>query len=221
MELIIGNKNWSTWSMRPWLVLKRAGVDFTETLIRLNEPDTPARLAAVSPSQLVPVLKDGHLALWDSLAISEYAAERFPQAALWPADPAARALARCATAEMHSGFRSLRGELPMDLARREHRTLTPLTQEEVRRVVRLWGELRRRFGGDGPFLAGPWSIADAFFTPVATRFRSYGVLLTDYGDDGTAGAYAETLLLQPEFLEWEKGALAEVEQGVSGPAVPT
>ena len=119
---------------------------------------------------------------------------------------------------MHAGFRSLRGELPMDLARREHRSLTPLTQDEVRRIVRLWGDLRRRFN-DGPFLVGGWSIADAFFTPVATRFRTYGVLLSDHGDDGTAGEYAEALLNQAEFLEWERGALEDVAQGRTPGAV--
>jgi glutathione S-transferase len=214
MDLIIGNKNWSTWSMRAWLTLKRSGADFGEHTIGLNRPETPAALAEVSPSGMVPVLKDGELTLWDSLAICEYLADRFPDARLWPADLARRALARSAAAEMHGGFRSLRGELPMDLARREHRSLTPLTQEEVRRVVRLWCGLRRRFH-DGPFLVGAWSIADAFFTPVATRFRSYGVMLSDHGDDGAAGEYAEALLEQPDYLEWERGALEEVQQGRS------
>ena len=210
MELVIGDKNWSSWSMRPWLTLKRAGAEFTETLVRLNQPDTPANLALATPSGLVPALKDGELTLWDSLAICEYAAERFPQARLWPEDPAKRALARAAAAEMHAGFRSLRGECPMDLAKREHRTLTPITQTDVRRVARLWGELRRRFRDDGPFLVGEWSIADAFFTPVATRFRTYGILLSDHGDDGTGGEYAEVLLQQPEFIEWERAALEDV-----------
>jgi glutathione S-transferase len=220
MELIIGNKNWSSWSMRPWLVLQRAGGQFEERLVRLNRTDTPGALAEGSPSGMVPVLKDGELTIWDSLAICEYLAERFPDARLWPADPARRALARAAAAEMHAGFRSLRGELPMDLGKREHRTLTPITQDDVRRVVRLWNSLLRRYG-DGGFLVGEWSIADAFFTPVATRFRSYGVMLTDFGDDGTAGAYAERLLEQPDFRAWEQAALAEVEQGLSGEIVPT
>ena len=220
MELVIGDKNWSSWSMRPWLALKRAGAEFTETVVRLNQPDSPANLAIASPSSLVPVLKDGDLTVWDSLAIAEYAAERFPQARLWPEDTVRRALARCAAAEMHAGFRSLRGECPMDLAKREHRTLTPITQTDVKRVVRLWGDLRRRFAGDGPFLVGDWSIADAFFTPVATRFRTYGILLSDYGDAGAAGEYAELLLEQPEFLEWERAALEDVGQGASAGVYP-
>ena len=220
MELVIGDKNWSSWSMRPWLVLKRAGAEFTETVVRLNRPETPGALAAASPSGLVPVLKDAGLDIWDSLAISEYAAERFPDAPLWPADAERRALARSAACEMHSGFRSLRGELPMDLSVREHRTLTPITQADIRRVVQLWVKLKRRFP-EGPFLVGDWSIADAFFTPVATRFRSYGVLVSDFGDDGSAGAYAETLLQQPEFLEWERGALEDVAQGAGSASLLT
>src|SRR5690606_8128764 len=135
----------------------------------------------------------------------EYLAERFPQAALWPTDPAMRALARAAAAEMHAGFTSLRGECPMDLAAAPHAAeLSEATQKDIRRIVRLWNELLARSGG--PFLAGGWSIADAFYTPVATRFRTYGVRLTDYGDAGPAGAYCERLLETPEFLAWEAEA---------------
>lgn len=208
MELLIGDKVWSSWSMRPWLVLRHAGAPFTETLVALRTPQTDAQIrAAGSPSGLVPVLKDGDLAVWDSLAICEYAAERFPQAGLWPSDLAARALGRSACAEMHAGFHSMRGELSMDLTRRETATLVPATEDDVRRVVALWTNLLARFGG--PFLLGAeWTIADAFFTPVATRLRSYGVRPSDYGDTGPAGAYAERLLEQPEYLEWERDALA-------------
>ncbi len=211
MELLIGDKVWSSWSMRPWLALERAGAPFEETLVPLRTADTDARIrAAGSPSGLVPVLKDGGLTIWDSLAICEYVAEKFPEAGLWPQDPAARALGRCAAAEMHAGFHSLRGELSMDLAKREKATIVPATEDDVRRVVALWNSLLTRFGG--PFLTGPtWTIADAFFTPVATRLRSYGVLPSDYGDAGAAGAYAERLLEQPEFLKWERGALIEAE----------
>ncbi len=208
MELLIGDKVWSSWSMRPWLALRRAGAPFTETLISLRTPSTDAHIrAAGSPSGLVPVLKDGDLVIWDSLAICEYAAERFEAAKLWPRDYTARAVGRSACAEMHAGFHSMRGELSMDLAKREKATLVPATEEDVRRVVSLWNSLLSRFGG--PFLLGPdWSIADAFFTPVATRLRSYGVHPSDYGDTGAAGAYSERLLEQPEFLQWEREALA-------------
>ncbi|MBV8684359.1 MAG: glutathione S-transferase family protein [Caulobacteraceae bacterium] len=208
MELLIGDKVWSSWSMRPWLALRHAGAQFTETLIPLRMADTDARIrAAGSPSGLVPALKDGDLVIYDSLAICEYAAEAFPEARLWPQDRAARALGRCACAEMHGGFHSMRGELSMDLAKRESASLAPATEADVRRMVALWNSLLARFGG--PFLLGPdWSNADAFFTPVATRLRTYGVRPSDYGDTGPAGVYAERLLEQPEYLAWERDALA-------------
>ena len=209
MEILIGDKVWSSWSMRPWLALKRTGAPFTETLVHLHALTTHGdALAAGSPSGLVPVLKDGEAVVWDSLAICEYLAEKFPAARLWPADPLARAMGRSAAAEMHSGFHSLRGECSMDLSLRETMAIAEATANDVRRVVALWSGLLSRFGG--PFLVGEWSIADAFFTPVATRLRSYGLRPSDYGDVGPAGAYAERLLETPEFLEWEKAALADV-----------
>jgi len=212
MELIIGDKVWSTWSMRPWLVLKRAGADFTETLIRLREESDPsthdAIVAAGSPAGLVPVLKDGALTVWDSLAICEYLAEAFPDAGLWPADPAARALGRAAAAEMHSGFGALRREHAMDLSLTTAAVVSEDVAKDVRRIVALWNELLTRFGG--PFLLGPgFSIADAFFTPVATRFRTYSIDLAAHGDPGPAAAYAARLLQTPEFLQWEREALAD------------
>jgi glutathione S-transferase len=212
MEILIGDKVWSSWSMRPWLALKRTGAPFTETGIRLHALIThDEAVAAGSPSGLVPALKDGETTVWDSLAICEYLAEKYPQAKLWPADPTARATGRSASAEMHSGFHSLRGECPMDLSLRQTMAIAEATANDVRRVVALWSALLSRFGG--PFLTGEWSIADAFFTPVATRFRSYGLRLSDYGDLGAAGAYAERLLETAEYLEWEKAALADVHQG--------
>jgi glutathione S-transferase len=209
MELVIGNKNTSSWSMRPWLVLRRAGVAFDEIPIAMRREDTAAAIAVHSPSGKVPVLKDDGLTIWDTLAICEYLNDKFPKAQLWPKDASARALARSACAEMHSGFASLRGECPMDLATRKSVELSELTHADIRRIVALWGELRARFAHDGPYLVGEWSIADAFFTPVATRFETYGVILSEYGDRGAAGAYAATLLAEPAYLEWRKGALAE------------
>ncbi|MDP1737706.1 MAG: glutathione S-transferase family protein [Caulobacter sp.] len=203
MELVIGTKTWSTWSLRPWLALKRTGAPFAETLVQLREIETStAEILKHSPSGLVPVLKDGDLTIWDSLAICEYLAERFPGAKLWPADPADRALARAAAAEMHSGFGALRGECPMDLKLKTKADLSEATRANVRRLVELWSGLLARSGG--PFLLGGWSIADAFFTPVATRFRSYGI---ETGD-AAADAYVARLLATPEFLEWERDALA-------------
>lgn len=207
MELVIGTRNWSTWSLRPWLVIRRTGAPFTETLVQLREVETSTtEILRHSPSGLVPVLKDGDLVVWDSLAICEYLAERFPAARLWPADRADRALARAATAEMHSGFQSLRGECPMDLTLVTKADLSEATQANVRRLVQLWSGLLARSGG--PFLFGDWTIADAFFTPVATRFRGYGVKPSDHGDTGAAGQYVERLLENPDFLAWEKAALA-------------
>lgn len=205
MELVIGTKKWSTWSLRPWLVLKRLGVPFKEIEIELRRGDaTEADIAKHSPSKLAPALKDGDLVVWDSLAICEYLAEKFPEAKLWPTDPELRALARSAAAEMHSGFSSLRGECPMDLGLIKKADLSEATQKDVRKITERWNQLLKRSGG--PFLLGEWSIADAFYTPVATRFRTYGVHLSDYGDTGAAGAYCERLLETPEFLAWEAAA---------------
>jgi glutathione S-transferase len=208
MKLLVGDKRWSTWSMRPWLVLKRAGIAFEEVAITLRqgEETTAAIAAAGSPSGQIPVLIDGGLTVHDSLAICEYLAERFPAAKLWPDDTAARALARAASAEMHAGFMPVRRDLSMDVGQRHEVEITEETAAAIRRIVALWRGMIGRFGG--PFLAGGWSIADAFFTPVATRFVTYGIDLTAYGDDGTAGAYRDLLLAQPEYLVWERDALA-------------
>jgi len=211
VELIIGSKRWSSWSMRPWLVLKHANVGFDERLIPLRRHDTTPAVAALSPSGLIPALKDGDLLIWDSLAICEYLAEKLPQANLWPKDPAARALARSAASEMHSGFASLRGECPMELVDEPHDAqLSEATHDNIRRIVKLCADLLGRpERAGGPFLLGEWSIADAFYTPVATRFVSYGVKLSDFGDRGEVGAYMEALLETPAYLAWLEGAKAE------------
>jgi glutathione S-transferase len=204
MEIVVGTKAWSTWSMRPWLVLKRTGVVFKETLVQLRQENglSEATILAHSPSGLVPALKDGDVAICDSLAICEYLAERFPDMSLWPKDTWTRAYARSAAAEMHSGFASLRGECPMDLAAwPKARTLSEATHKDIRRIVKLWTTMLTKFGG--PYLAGEdWGIVDAFFTPVATRFRTYGVKLSDFGDRGPAARYAERLMERPEFKAW-------------------
>ena len=202
MELVIGTKRWSTWSMRPWLALKRIGADFDETLVPLREVElSTAEIRRHSPSGLVPVLKDGDLVIGDSLAICEYLAEQFPEAGLWPSDSGDRALARAAASEMHSGFGALRRACPMDIGAR----LTVEPDEDVirdiRRIVDLWTGLLARSGG--PFLLGRWSIADAFFTPVATRFETYGLDLERFGDTGGAATdYWLGLLRTPEYLAW-------------------
>lgn len=209
MQLIIGTKRWSTWSLRPWMALRKTGADFTELEIELRRGEaTTADILPHSPSGKVPALKVGELVIWDSLAICEYLAETFPQAQLWPADPVARAQARAAAAEMHSGFASLRGEFPMALDASPH-THAPseATQTDLRRLSALFNEMLRRHGG--PFLAGTWSIADAFYTPVATRLRTYGLRLSDYGDAGAAGEYVSRLLNDADFQAWETQAKAD------------
>ncbi len=203
MELVIGTKRWSTWSMRPWLVLKATGAPFVETLIQLREAEaSTAAIRQHSPSGLVPALKDAGVVIVDSLAICEYLAERFP--GLWPADPIDRALARAAASEMHSGFGALRREHPMDLGVRIEKAMTAEVEKDVRRIVDLWLGLLDRSGG--PFLFGEWCIADAFFTPVATRFETYGLDLKICGDDGRAQAYSDALLQTPTYLAWLAGA---------------
>ena len=209
MQMVIGTRSWSSWSLRPWLVARRAGAPLQDILVPLRTPETSAKLQAYSPGGQCPVLIDGDVTVWDSLAICEYLAERFAHAGLWPEDMTARALGRSACAQMHSGFQSLRGECSMDLDRPvEALELTEATQGDVRRIVALWLELLNRFGG--PFLLGrTWTIADAFYTPVASRLRTYAVDLALYGDaDGACAAYAARLLQQPEYLEWERLALA-------------
>jgi glutathione S-transferase len=205
MELIVGTRAWSSWSLRPWLVLKRLGVPFKETLISLRQADaTKAAIAPHSPSGWIPALKDGDLTVWDSLAICEYLAERFPEAALWPKDAAARAIGRSAVAEMHSGFRGVRSELSMTLGETlPTPDLSEDARSDVRRIVALWRDLLARFGG--PWLLGSgWTIADAYYAPVATRFRTFGLDLSDFGDDGTAQAWIDRVLAEPDFLLWER-----------------
>ncbi|MEI6440587.1 MAG: glutathione S-transferase family protein [Alphaproteobacteria bacterium] len=208
MELVIGTHAWSTWSLRPWLVLKRTGADFTETLIQLRQEDNMTRAAILphSPSGLVPVLKTEGLQIVDSLAICEFLNDRFPEARLWPQDLALRALGRSAAAEMHSGFGALRSECPMDLrAAPFAKDISEACQDNVARIVQIWRSLLAETGG--PYLLGDWSIADAFFTPVATRFRTYQIDLNKAGDvDGQAASYAGRLLEIPEFRAWESAA---------------
>jgi glutathione S-transferase len=211
VELIIGSKRWSSWSLRPWLAIKHANIGFDERLIPLRQHGTSPAVAAVSPSGMIPVLKDGDLTICDSLAICEYLAERLPEAMLWPQDIQARARARAAAAEMHSGFASLRGECPMDLVEPPREAeLSEATHDNIRRIVKLCAEHLNRPGrAGGPFLFGAWSIADAFYTPVATRFVTYGVRLSDFGDRGEVGAYMEALLQTPAYKAWHEAAQAE------------
>ncbi len=201
--LFIGNKNYSSWSLRPWLVLRQGGIPFREELVSLqDDPGKAARLGKL-PAGRVPVLADGEVMVWDSLAISEYLAERHP--GLWPADPVARAWARCISAEMHSGFQALRQEMSMDVrARRPQRRRSEAVLRDVARVERIWSDTRSRFGARGDLLFGTFTIADAFYAPVAFRFRTYGVR-----PSGVAGEYLAALLSLPGMQEWETGGATD------------
>lgn len=205
MKLVIGNKNYSSWSLRPWLLLRQAGIAFEEIPVRLGTPGFAAQIAQYSPAGKVPTLVDDDITVWDSLSISEYLAERFPEQALWPADPAARALARSVCAEMHSGFPNVRNLLPMNVT-----AVLPgcgwnvAVQREVERIAAIWTDLRTRFGAEGPFLFGHFTVADAFYAPVVSRFATYGIHLPDL-----AKQYADFILALPAMQEWIAAAREE------------
>ncbi len=201
--LHVGNKNYSSWSLRPWLVLREAGIPFREELVSLRPDAGKAARLARFPNRRVPCLEDDGVLVWDSLAIAEYLAERHP--GLWPTDPVARAWARSICAEMHSGFGALREGMSMDVrARRPERRRSPAILADIARVEEIWRETRRRFGVPGPLLFGGFTIADAFYAPVAFRFRTYGVEPV-----AEAGAYLAALLALPGMKAWEQAALGD------------
>jgi glutathione S-transferase len=203
--LVIGNKNYSSWSLRPWLAMKQAGIDFEEVRIPLYGEGSKQRILAVSPSGKVPVLIDGGLTVWDSLAICEYLAET--HSALWPQDAAARAVARSASAEMHSGFPDLRTHMSMNV-RKDYagKGMRAGVAEDIARIFAIWEDCRRRFGAGGAFLFGRFSIADAMYAPVATRFATYGV-----ASPAALKPYLDAVLALPAMQEWIAGARAETE----------
>jgi glutathione S-transferase len=204
-SLIIGNRNYSSWSLRGWLAASHSGIAFETELVRLSEPGSRTALLESSPAGRVPVLRHGERVIWDSLAIIEYLAELCPDAGLWPADPDARAMARSITAEMHAGFGALRANMPMNLRKSlPGKGRGPGVAEDIARITAIWRDARSRFGPDGPFLFGRYSAADAMYTPVASRFRTYGVEL-----DPTCQAYADAALSWPAFLAWQAAALQE------------
>ena len=206
LTLVIGNKNYSSWSMRPWLALKACDVPFEEVLIPLyTGPADKARILAFSPAGKVPILIDGDVTVWDSLAIIEYLAERFPAAMLWPPDPARRAHARAICAEMHSGFQALRSECGMNLHRPVGaKPLSDAARADIARIVQIWTDCRSRHGADGAFLFGAFGAADAMYAPVVQRFHSYAI------DAGRIAAdYIEAMREQPYVAEWTRDGLAE------------
>jgi glutathione S-transferase len=212
--LVIGDKNLSSWSLRPWILMRHAGVPFREKVLLFETPGWRDAIVALSPSARVPVLHDGDLRVWDSLAIAEHVAELHHEKELWPRDRSVRAVARAVSAEMHSGFAAIRRELSMDVtARGVRRTLSREAEDDVRRVTAIFAEQRARHAADGPFLFGRFSIADAMFAPIMFRFRTYDLAPTD----AAVRAYYETMLALPAMKEWERAAEAEVRANASAP----
>lgn len=205
LRLIIANKTYSSWSLRPWLLLRHFGIPFEEVRLALDTDEFRQRIGALSPSGRVPVLHDGRLVVWDSLAIVEYVNECYLHGRGWPSDPATRARARSVVAEMHSGFSALRAELPMNLKRSPAPVATsPAAAADIARVQALWSAALAHSAG--PFLFGDFGIADAFYAPVATRFRSYAVPLS-----ADCAAYCDALYALPAMQQWCAEAAREVE----------
>lgn len=207
MKLIIGNKNYSSWSMRPWVVMTAFGIPFEEVCIPLDQPDTSMRIAEYSLAGRVPVLVAGHTTIWDSLAICEYLAECFPEKGLWPHDPEARAIARSICAEMHAGFTGLRSAMWMNIrASFPGKGRTPAAQADIGRVTEIWENCLTRAGQHG-FLFGDFSIADAYYAPVVMRFRTYGVWLPPM-----LQAYVNRVIAYPAVAQWMREAVAEQDR---------
>lgn len=205
LRLIIGNKNYSSWSLRPWIALKAAGIAFEETVISLEARDFKAQITALSGAGKVPVLLDGDVRVWESLAILEYLAEKFPNAGLWPAQDRARAHARAVAAEMHAGFLPLRRHLPMNVRRPvKPRPLDEGAKADVARIETIWAECRAQFGAGGPFLYGRFSAADAMYAPVVWRFHTYAVEVS-----AATRAYMDAVLALPASRDWYEAARRE------------
>jgi glutathione S-transferase len=207
MQLVIGNKNYSSWSMRPWVLLREAGIAFEEVQLKFDDTGRAKGVERYSPAGKVPVLILDGESVWDSLAICESVAERYPEKQLWPADARARGVARSICAEMHSGFQALRGAMPMNIrSRHPGKGLTPESQRDIERVVQIWTSSRERYGAGEALLFGRFSIADAFYAPVVTRFQTYAVPLP-----AAARAYCDAVLALRGVREWMDGARRESE----------
>ena len=205
LKIVIGNKNYSSWSMRAWVALKQTGAPFEEVLVPLDTPQTAEGIAKHSAAGKVPVLIDAGVTVWDSLAICEYLAEKFPEAKLWPEEREKRAVARSVCAEMHSGFQALRNDCPMKIkARLPVGTMRPELAADVQRVSNLFAGTRKQYGSGGPYLFGAFSNADAFFAPVAARVKTYALPL-----EPAAQEYVDALWAAPAVKAWVDGALAE------------
>jgi len=205
LTLVIGNKNYSSWSFRPWIAMKVAGIAFDEVVISLNAEDFKPRVSKISGTGKVPVLADGDVHVWESLAILEYLAEKFPAAKLWPSDPAARAHARSISSEMHAGFLPLRRACPMNQWRPvQPRELNADAIANVRRIDAMWTDCRTRFGKGGPFLFGGFGAADAMYAPVVARFHTYDVAVGE-----AARSYMKAVMALPAWADWTAAALKE------------
>jgi glutathione S-transferase len=205
LKLILGNKNYSSWSLRPWIAMRHAGLTFEEEVIPLYEPGSAEKMSKYSPTGKLPVLIDDDMVIWESLAILDHLAEKFPKAQLWPADPKARAHARAISAEMHAGFVPLRKHCPMNMRRvRKKRELTTEVAHDVRRIEQIWTECRGRFGQGGPFLFGGFGAADAMYAPVVSRLFSYGI-----GVGAAAEEYMTAVMALPAFKEWRDTGVSE------------
>jgi glutathione S-transferase len=205
LRLLIGNKNYSSWSLRPWIAMKVAGIPFEEQVISLDAADFKERVHKISAAGKVPALADGETQVWESLAILEYLAEKFPQARLWPAEAGARAHARATAAEMHSGFTPLRRHFPMNVRRPvRRREPTAEAADNINRIDAMWTDCRRRFGQGGPFLFGAFGAADAMYAPVVSRFHTYAVDVSP-----AARAYMEAVMSLPAWADWCAAARAE------------
>ena len=220
LKLIIGNKNYSSWSLRPWLAMKVANIPFEEEVVSLDAPDFKTRVGAFSGSGKVPVLADADTRVWESLAILEYLAEKFPTAKLWPEAQPARAHARAIAAEMHAGFVPLRRHLPMNMRRPVvRRELGGEVQANLQRIETIWTDCRRRFGAGGPFLFGGFGAADAMYAPVVSRFHTYDVPI-----GAQCRTYMAAVMALPAWSEWRVAAVAETwvlpEDEVDWPIVP-
>jgi glutathione S-transferase len=206
-RLVIGNKNYSSWSLRPWIAMRQFGLDFEETVIQLDQPSTARRIGRHSRAGRVPVLHDGNITVWETLAILEYLAEANPKKALWPRKRAARAMARAAANEMHAGFAALRNALPVNLrrARRPPRIpIGPDVRADIARIEQLWRDCRKACRKGGPFLFGRFSIADAMYAPVVTRFDTYAI---DVGRE--TRVYMDAVLATKAFMAWKQSAQQE------------
>jgi len=205
LHLVIGNKNYSSWSLRPWMALSMAHIPFDETIIPLNRPQTKKLITEHSGAGKVPVLRHGKLTIWESLAILEYLAEIFPDKKLWPEGKAARAAARSAASEMHCGFAALRSACPMNLHRsRRAIQLSDMVKADIARIDTLWRDCRRAYGKKGSFLFGGFGNADAMFAPVVTRFDTYDIKVSP-----ESRAYVDAVLATPAFQAWKAAALQE------------